>query len=256
MFRKKRKIEPIQKIWDFYRPNRFELDDRFVLRDGKNHPFAVICPGGGYSVVCSFVEGAPFARKLNKMGISAFIVYYRVRDKAKYPNPQDDLAQAVRYILEHAQEYGLEADNYSVWGSSAGGHLAATFGTTSLGYAHYGLPKPGAMVLTYPVISMDPALTHMGTHDNLLGQAAALEEEIRWSVDKQVDGEYPPTYIWCGDNDASVNPENTRLMAAALEKCGVPCCCEIFPNVEHGAGLAVGTAGEGWLEHAVAFWKR
>ena len=162
---------------DIYRPNRYALDDRFVLRDGQTHPFAVICPGGGYSIVCSFIEGTPIARRLNERGISAFIVYYRVRGKARFPQPQDDLARAVEEILSRAEEYRVEKESYSVWGSSAGGHLAASFGTESMGWAKYGLPKPGAIVLSYPVISMVGELPHRETHDNLLGRHATLAQE-------------------------------------------------------------------------------
>lgn len=244
-----------QMIRDFYRRNRFVLDDRFVLRDGKRHPFAVICPGGGYSMVCSFVEGVPLAQKLNELGISAYIVYYRVRRKAKFPNPQDDLAKAIRMVLENAERYCVEKENYSVWGASAGGHLAASFGTRNMGYAHYGLPKPGAVVLIYPVISMDPALTHQETRQNLLGKNPAAEQIRSSSVELNVTDQYPATYIWCGTADTTVTPENTHRMVAALNKEGVPCCCEIFPDVEHGVGLGIGTAAEGWLEKAVAFWR-
>ena len=42
-----RDIDKKQRLYDMLRPNRYRLDDRFVLRDGKRHPFAVICPGGG-----------------------------------------------------------------------------------------------------------------------------------------------------------------------------------------------------------------
>ena len=238
-----------------FTPNRYRLDDRFVIRDGKRHPFAVICPGGGYAVVCSFIEGVPLARALNKLGISAFIVYYRTKKRARYPAPQDDLARAVREILQKKDEYLLEPEGYSVWGSSAGGHLAASFGTESMGYPHYALPKPGAMVLIYPVISMRREYTHRQTHDFLLGENAAAEEESRKSVDEQVTPAYPPSYIWCGDADQTVSPENTRRMAAALEKAGVPCRCEIFPGVDHGVGPGTGTAAEGWITRAVAFWR-
>ena len=240
---------------DFYRRNRYELDDRFVLKDGKKHPFAVICPGGGYSMVCSFVEGVPLARKLNEMGISAFIGYYRVRSKAKFPNPQDDLATAVKEIFEKAEYYHLEMEKYSVWGASAGGHLAATFGTETMGYVHYGLPKPGAMVLTYPVISLELRLTHQGTRNNLLGKKPAPEQVTKCSVDMAVTEKYPPTYIWCGTADTTVPPENTYRMAAALEKVKVPCRLDVFPDVAHGVGLGIGTAAEGWIERAVAFWQ-
>ena len=242
-----------QLIRDFYfTPNGYRLVDKYVIRDGKRHPFAVICPGGGYQVVCSFIEGVPFAKRLNALGISAFIVYYRVRKKALYPAPQEDLARAVREIFANADKYCLETDNYSVWGSSAGGHLAASFG---LDYAERGLPKPGVEVLIYPVISMEKALTHRGSHDNLLGKDASPEMEFQASIDRQVTADYPPTYIWCGDADETVPPENTKRMAAALKEAGVPVQCEIFPGIGHGVGPATGTVAEGWIRHAVDFWR-
>ena len=239
----------------FLRQNRYALDDRFVLRDGKTHPFAVICPGGGYSIVCSFIEGTPVARRLNGLGISAFIVYYRVKKKARFPHPQEDLARAVREILGKAALYHVDPGNYSVWGFSAGGHLAASFGTESMGYVHFALPEPTAVVLSYPVISMDSMLTHGGTHDLLLGPHATLAMERAASVDEQVTAAYPPTYLWCGEADSTVSPENTKRMAAALKANSIPFCCEIFPGVDHGVGPGTGSAAEGWIEHAVEFWK-
>ena len=247
-------IDKKQTYYDSFRRNRYRLDTRFVLQDGKRHPFAVVCPGGGYGMVCSYVEGVPLARRLNKLGISVFIVYYRVRSKARYPAPQDDLARAVKTILEQADHYMVEKEHYSVWGASAGGHLVASFGTDHMGYKHYGLPKPGALVLTYPVITLDPSLTHQGTRKNLLGQDARKEQEEFASIHLHVTADYPPTYIWCGDADSTVPPQNTRLMAAALENAGVRHCCRIFPGLEHGIGLASDTCAAGWLEEAAAFW--
>lgn len=245
-----------QRKWDMTEAkNEYFLDTRFVLRDGQKHPAAIIAPGGAYAFVSSFVEGVPFARKLNEMGISAFIVYYRVRESARYPAPQDDLARAVREVICDADRWDIDPENYSVWGSSAGGHLAATFGTESLGYKKYGLPKPGAMVLIYPVITMDREFTNMWTHDNLLGADATAEEEAEWSVEKQVTAAYPPTYIWCGDADDAVAPENTKRMAAAIERAGVPVKMDIFPGIGHGVGLATDTAADGWLDRAVEFWR-
>ena len=236
-------------------PNRYRLDTRFLLKDGEKHPVAVICPGGAYASVCSFIEGVPVARRLNELGISAVIVYYRTKKKALYPAPQDDLARAVREVLANAERWNLDTDHYSVWGSSAGGHLAASFGTRHMGYAKYALPRPAALILSYPVISMRPTLTHQTTHDLLLGRDAAEEREHFASIDEQVTGEYPPTYIWCGDGDRTVQPENTRRMAAALEQAGVKYQCEIFPGVDHGVGPGTGTPAQGWIDRAVRFWR-
>ncbi|MCR4950053.1 MAG: family 43 glycosylhydrolase [Solobacterium sp.] len=249
-------IDSQQTMKDITRKNIGGIDDRFVIRDGKIHPFAVVCPGGGYSLVCSFIEGTPIARRLNELGVSVFIVYYRVRRKARFPHPQDDLADAVREILQRADEYCIDQNNYSVWGFSAGGHLAASFGTQNMGYLHYHLPRPKAIILGYPVISMDPSLTHKGTHDNLLTKQAGPSEEDFTSIENHVTNTCPPVYLWYSDADQEVNPANSRLMEKALHDAGVPYQCECFPNVPHGAGPATGTAAESWIEQAVEFWLK
>ena len=279
-------IIPEQQLKD-ENPTRNEmwLDTRFLLKDGRKHKLAIIVPGGGYGAVCSFIEGVPFAKKLNEKGISAVIVYYRVKEKALFPAPQDDLAQAVNEILEKADEWDLDTENYSVWGSSAGAHLAGSFGTLHMGYRKYGLPKPGAMVLCYPVISTDPAITHMGTHDWLLyardfyaaGPGAAptdarpeegagraedssfyemteRQREDYTSLELHVTEEYPRTYLWAGDIDSIVPAENSRRMARALAEAGVPHRFDLFEGVDHGFGPATGTSAEGWIDRAVEFW--
>ena len=121
----------IRELLDTYRKNEYAVKP-YLIHDGKKHPVAIICPGGGYRRVCSFIEGHPFAKKLNRMGYHAVVVYYRVRNLAVYPNPQDDLAKAVAFVHSKAGEWNLDMCGYSVWGSSAGGHLAASFGTDTM----------------------------------------------------------------------------------------------------------------------------
>lgn len=242
-----------QAFLDSIHKNCYELKP-YLLDDGKEHPFAVICPGGSYSMVASFVEGLPFAERLNEMGYHAFVVYYHVKNKARFPAPQDDLARAVREILDHAGQWMLDTKGYSVWGASAGGHLAASFGTESMGYMKYGLPKPGAMVLTYPVITM-AELTHADTRSNLLGDTPSPEQIAQTSVEQQVTESYPPAFIWCGDADTAVDPQNSRMMADALKANGVPCKLEVYPGVGHGVGIGDGLCCEDWIKHAVAFWE-
>lgn len=238
--------------FDFNHPNEYELIP-YLVQDGKKHKTAIICPGGGYWMVCSYVEGTPFAEALNRMGISAVIVYYRVREKAHYPAPQDDLARAVREVHARAEEWNLDMEGYSVWGSSAGGHLAGSFGTDNMGYLHYGLPKPGALVLIYPVITMTD-LTHAGSRENLLGEHPT-EEMIRFaSIEQQATKDYPPTFLWCGDIDSTVPPENSKMLERALNAQGVHCKFMLFPGIEHGAGLGTGSCCEPWFENAVKFW--
>ena len=219
-------------------------------------PFAVICPGGGYCGVCSLAEGFPVAKKLNDLGISAFILHYRTSKYALCPNPMDDLACAVQYIVKHAEEFDICTENYSVIGFSAGGHLAASFGTETLGYKKYGLPKPGAVILGYPVITMGEK-THTGSRDTLLGDTGKTNLELKelYSIEKQINESYPPTYIWQCDEDITVPIENSQMMAEALGKYHIPYEYEVFHSKAHGWGLGTGTAAEGWLERAVRFWN-
>ena len=245
-------IHCVQAAKDFWRPNRYRLKE-YVIKDGKKHPFAVICPGGAYSMVCGFIEGMPYAKKLNEMGLSAFVVYYRCKKKALYPAPQDDLARAIHEIMARGDEWNLDLEHYSVWGSSAGGHLAASFGTKNMGYEKYHLPKPGALVLTYPVITMGE-LTHADTCRNLLGEEPTKEMIEFASIEKNVTPDYPDTFIWCGDADRTVLSENSHMLAEQLEVNNIRHQFLVYPGVDHGVGLGTGLACEEWIEEAVRFW--
>ncbi|MGM9538269.1 MAG: alpha/beta hydrolase [Candidatus Onthomonas sp.] len=216
----------------------------------------IICPGGGYSLVWSPGEGYPVAARLNEMGYHAFVVNYRTGpEAAQAPNPMEDLAVSIRYILAHAGEFQADLSDCAVMGFSAGGHLAASFGTEALGWKHYGLPRPGAMMLCYPVITMGP-LSEPTSRSCLLGRHLSDPEFAhRYSIERQVTSVYPPTYLWQCDADAVVPIQNSRLMAEALTACGVPHRYETYPGTDHGTGLSDGTAAQGWLERAVSFWQ-
>lgn len=241
-------FENSEAFYDFTRPSGYELQN-YLINDGKKHPFAVICPGGAYAAVCNFIEGRPFAEALNRKGYNAFVLYYRVREEARYPNPQDDLKRAVNEIMEHADEWGVDTEGWSVWGSSAGGHLAASYCLEE-----YDAPKPALVVLCYAVITMGEK-THPGTRDNLLGSDPDPALIDRTSVEKHVTPSYPAAYVWCGDADDLVDPDNTRMMGKALDEAGVPNRTFVFEGIPHGAALAVGTSAEHWFDDAVEFWE-
>jgi len=119
---------------------------------------------------------------------------------------------------------------------------------------HYDLPKPNCLVLTYPVITLHKELTHMGTRNNLLGEKAGEERESFASIDEHVTADYPRTFLWCGDADRTVPPENSKRMDEALRVAGIGHEFHVYPGVKHGVGLAEGTSAEGWIEQAVRFW--
>lgn len=225
----------------------------FPVEDSEK--FLLIIPGGGYFNVCSFVEGFPIAESCVRMGISAFILQYRCSGFAHYPNPQEDAAQAVRFILANRERFGLKGTDYAVCGFSAGGHLAASFGTESLGYARFGVPRPQAEILGYPVITMGD-LTHDGSRGNLLREDAKNDStQEQWSVEKQVTGNYPPAFVWNCAADDCVPAQNSAMLEAALTALRVPVRHEVFPGTVHGWGLGDGTAAEGWLDRAIRFWQ-
>lgn len=228
--------------------------EKYILNDGDKHPVAVICPGGGYRWVASFVEGMPYARKLNELGYSAFVVHYRCGAGKEYPAPQNDLARAIREIFSHRDEWNLDLRDYSLWGASAGGHLAASFGTDSIGYKKYDLPKPGAIIVSYPVITMYEK-AHTGSRRHLLGERPPAQMLEQASVERQITADYPPTFVWHGLADRNVDPDNSRLLVDALAANGVEHRYMTFRGVDHGVGIGEGLACEGWFENAVDFWE-
>lgn len=246
-------LSQIQEFLDTNRNNVYRLKP-YLVRDGKTHPVAIVIPGGGYRRICNFSEGYPYAKKLNAMGCHAFVLYYHVREYAHYPAPQKDLVRAVKEIMAHADQWKLDMDGYSVWGSSAGGHLAASFGTEAMGYTQYGLPKPGALVLTYPVVTMGEK-THEGSRNFLIGREPDEETVRLTSVEKQVTPAYPPTFLWWGAEDDCVDPANSRMLKDALEEKHIPSLCTQYPATGHGVGIGEGLPCEGWFEKAVQFWE-
>jgi len=215
----------------------------FLLKKEKPHGAVIVCPGGGYHHRAEH-EGAPVAEWLNSLGISAFVLHYRVAPY-QHPVPYWDARRAIRYVRYHAAEWNLDPEKIGILGFSAGGHLAASTGI----YFDEGNPKaadpvermssrPGLMVLAYPVIVMDGEFAHQGSRERLLGEAPDPDALARMSLEKNVSANTPPAFLWHTANDASVPVENSLWMAAALSRCRVPFELHVFPEGKHGLGLA------------------
>ncbi len=241
-------IQILRGIRDSFKVDEYSLRP-FLVEDAQEHPFALICPGGGYSMVCCSGEGDPFAAELNKRGYHAFVLTYGTKKKARYPQPQLDVKRAVEEIFAHAEEWRLDKSSWSLWGSSAGGHLAASFCTEQ-----WGTPKPSALILCYPVITMGES-THKGSRRNHLGRKAKAEMIKKLSVEKNIGSDYPPTFVWYGTADGTVDPVNAKALCDALEKAGVVHRSAEYEGIGHGVGLAENTAAEGWFDKAVSFWE-
>jgi len=204
----------------------------------------VICPGGGYGVLMSSYEGEDYALWLNELGITGFVLKYRLgSDGYRHPHPLEDVARAVRLVRSRARQWNLDPRRIGVMGSSAGGHLAATLLT------HFDAGRPDAAdpveressrpvlgILCYPVISMGP-LTHEGSRRNLLGDNPSADLVDSLSNERQVMPQTPPCFIWHTREDRTVKVENSLEFAAALRRNGVPCDLHIYQKGDHGIGL-------------------
>ena len=223
--------------------------------------FMLLAAGGGYGAVCSMVEAFPVAARLNEMGIQVFCLNYRVGIKPLLPKPMEDLARAYRYISDHADKFGVNPKDYGVGGFSAGGHLAASWGTENLGFSRYGFPKPQILLLAYPLICVWETISLLSLPLRLLmlrsylGKHYSKENCAPYDIDKNVGKDYPPVYMIQAEDDATVPLWNSKKMAEVLQKEGIPFQYEYPSSGGHGFGLGDNTQGAGWVERAVAFWE-
>lgn len=194
----------------------------FFFRGNSGAPFAVTCAGGGWAYVAAMHDSFPHALELSKRGYNAFAIIYRPGAQTAY----EDLARALSFIFENAEELGVDTQGYSLWGGSAGARMAAELG--SYGAAAYGgddVAKPATVVMQYTGYSgYNPA------------------------------GE-PATFVCVGDSDGIANWRTMQRRVEALNAMGVPTEFHVYQGLGHGFGLGTGTAAEGWFDLAVSFWE-
>ncbi len=219
-------------------------------------PFVLICAGGAYASVASIVEAFPVAAELNGLGYTAFVLHYRCGKNNAWPAPMEDLQQALHFILNHVDEFGVEKEHFAAAGFSAGGHLVSSLGTQNDGYQHWNLPKPGALFLAYPV-TLFTRMTkiHKACRDNLLGTSPTKSDIDGINVVLNTDASYPPAFLMHCQDDDQIYFENSEALAQKLKSIGVPCILKLVPKGGHGIGLGNGTAAQGWLTEAVQFWQ-
>lgn len=228
----------------------------------------VICPGGGYGHLAMDHEGHQIGQWLNSFGVAGFIVAYRhSRSGAGYnhPAPIQDAQRAIRTVRGRAKEWGVDPNRIGILGFSAGGHLASTAAT------HFNESfceprddidrascRPDFAVLVYPVIAFGEPFTHVGSQRNLLGADADRAMIEKFSNEKQVTPQTPPTFLFHTWEDTAVPAENSIAFYLALRKVKVPAEMHIFLKSPHGIGLGQknGAAGawpglcQKWMEES------
>jgi len=242
--------EPIL-LWPAGAPNAIGKEPQdiptitqFLVKQDVPSAAVLICPGGGYSHLSDIIEGSDVAKWLNSIGISAFVLKYRLGMRYHQPNQLFDAARAMRMVRAHAKQWNIDPKRIGILGFSAGGHLASTLGT------HFDAGKPDAvdeidrvssrpdlMILIYPVITMGD-LTHKGSRTNLLGDEGSPELIKLYSNELHVTSETPPTFLVHAVTDPVVPVENSLMFADALRKAGVAFEIHLYERGPHGFGMA------------------
>lgn len=194
----------------------------FFFKGDPGEKFAVCSAGGGFAYVGAMQDSFPHALELSKKGYNAFAVIYR-------PGAQtacEDLARAISFIFDHAEELEIDTENYSLWGGSAGARMSAWVGSYGTGYfGEKELPRPAAVIMQYT------------------GFSEYSEND-------------PPTYACVGDSDGIASWRVMKSRLDGMSALGTDTEFHVYKGLGHGFGLGTGTSAEGWLDDAAAFWEK
>jgi acetyl esterase/lipase len=223
----------------------------------------VVCPGGSYGFLALDHEGRQVGEWLSSIGVTAFVLRYRVAPRYHHPAPLQDVLRAIRTVRARAADWAVDPARVGVLGFSAGGHLASSAGTHfDAGNADAADPvdrvgsRPDFMILAYPVITFEPPYAHIASRTNLLGPDADPKLVLSFCNEKQVTARTPPTFLFHTDEDTGVPPENSILFYRALRTAMVPAELHVFTQGGHGLGLgAPGRPLSAWPGLA-ATWLR
>jgi acetyl esterase/lipase len=224
--------------------------------DKANGTAVVICPGGGYSIVAIDHEGYKVAEKFNEMGIAAFVLKYRIPNSKNQEDPSiaplQDAQQAILTVRANAKKWNINRERIGIMGFSAGGHLASTAGThferSLVDNPDHISVRPDFMILIYPVISADIAITHSGSFRNLLGSNASDQQLLLYSNEKQVTSNTPPAFLVHASDDGGVSPNNSIVFYQALLKNKIPAELHIYQKGGHGFGMHNATTKDEWMD--------
>jgi len=233
------------------------------IKQDANKTAVIVCPGGGYARVVVGHEGNEVAEAFNKIGVTVFVLKYRLPFDSCMTNkeivPLQDLQQTIKLVRDRAAGFDINPNMLGVVGFSAGGHLAST-GITKFKEAYIENTsltnlRPDFAILGYPVISMDSTICHKGSRDNLLGKKASANKLNLFSSELQVTPQTPPTFLVHASDDKTVPVENSIRFYQSLIKNKVIAEMHIYQNGGHGFGLTNATTSDSWFDRAAA-WMR
>lgn len=205
----------------------------FFLHGKKDAPFVLIVPGGSCYYAASLHTGFPFAMAFNEKGYNAFVLKYRVgAGMPDEPKAEEDLKRAIDFILENAEDFGVDPDDFALCGESVGARFCShlVYGRaddeSTERYAD-SVKRPCAVILECPILEGVPSFK---PYDPAAFLITGQEDHLATSVELQKYGE-------------------------AMEKAGAHMHLEVYEHLEHGFGTGDGTAAAGWLNEAILFWE-
>ena len=240
-------------IWEGTATKRVEMTP-YVIDDGQRHAGIIVCPGGSYFWHDMEAEGREVAEWLNGEGINAFVLRYRTAYVPsflfhyrllfrgnRYPDPQDDLRQALRYVRRHADAWGVDTLRLGAMGFSAGGHLVL-----SAAELFPKAERPSFVCALYPVVTMREPYVHRRSRRALLGDDHRHNRRLQdsLSLERHVPRDCPPVFLANCEDDPIVDYHNSLLLDSALTARGVQHRYILYKKGGHGFGASAtkGTA--------------
>lgn len=243
------KAMPQVNIWEGMVHHKSVMMTPYLANNDGENVAVIVCPGGSYFWHDMETEGHEVGRWLQKNGISAFVLYYRtayvpafiihyrmVFRGNRYPDPQDDLRQAIRYVKAHADTYHIDTCKVGAMGFSAGGHLVM-----SAAELFDKDDSPAFVAPIYPVVTMTAPCVHKRSRRGLLGDSRTRNNELRelLSLEKRVPEDCPPVFLVNCKDDPIVDYRNSVLLDSALTVKKIPHRYIQFETGGHGFGASM-----------------
>lgn len=221
-----------------------------------NAKYALVLSGNISTRTAELKECISTAYELHEKGYAVFTMRYRVFQEAKDNAPVDDLGRAVQYITAHAETFGAQPEDYALLGYSSGGHLAGIFGSEAHGYRNYGVPRPGALILGYPI---NDFFEYKPIYHLAMDPHTLQSRYYEWTISGCITDDYPPVFHWYGMDDYVFPllwyPAQRPALNKALQAHHIPYEERLYKRATHGVGTGTNTDAEGWLDDAAAFWE-
>lgn len=220
---------------------------RMLRPAAPNGVAVIVAPGGAYQRFVIDKEGLDVAEWLNGLGVTAFVLKYRLPDEghaAPADVPLQDAQRAMRVLRGRAESLGIDPQRIGILGFSAGGHLAGSLAAypdsavySPVDDADQQSARPDFVVLVYPVVNTgftQPDVLERYPGLRLAVSKYPLEPSL---VQPEASKEWPPTFLLHTADDPSVSDEGSLRLYHALRAAGEPAEIHVFRRGGHGFGI-------------------